>query len=140
MAVEIHILSGARQGQRIPLDAKNFRVGTDPGCEVFFDPRADASAKGRSASFQLMQDGWYMVRAAGPIVINYTEAAGPTMVRSGDIIRMSENGPDFLFSIGDASPARTKPCSPPDNLQPCRGRLCPLRPTTRLQSRRSNQS
>ena len=113
MAVEIHILSGARQGDRVVVDATSFRAGTDSACDVLFDPRAEACAEGRSASFLLMEDGWYMVRTAGSVIVNQKQAAGITRIRSGDIVRLSENGPDFSFSITTGAVAAHKePLSP----------------------------
>ncbi len=118
MAVEIIILSGSRQGERLLLDATNFRAGTDPGCDVFFDPRRDACTENRSASFRLMEDGWYMVHTAGPIVINQKAAACPARIRSNDVIRMSENGPDFMLNIvASAAPQRINPPLRPTDQQ-----------------------
>jgi len=98
MAVEILILSGARQGERLVLSATEFRAGAEPDCAVYFDPRVDAGAAGRSVCFRLLEDGWYAT-AAGSVLINQQVIAGPTRIRSGDIVRMSERGPDFSFSI-----------------------------------------
>lgn len=106
MAVEIHILSGARQDERIVLDKTNFRAGSNPESEVFFDPLADIGTENRSASFQLLEDGWYIARSTGSIHINQREVAGPTRIRSGDVVRMSETGPDFSFSIVSNSAAK----------------------------------
>ncbi len=99
MAVEILILSGVRQGERVVLDATNFRVGTNPDCAVFFDPLLDTTTANRSASFRLMEDGWYIVHTTGTILINHRAVTGPTRIRSGDVVRMSESGPDFSFRI-----------------------------------------
>ncbi|HEY4760509.1 MAG TPA: FHA domain-containing protein, partial [Thermoguttaceae bacterium] len=99
MAVEILILSGVRQGERVVLDATNFRAGSSPDCAVFFDPLQDTSTANRSASFRLMEDGWYMVHTTGTILINQRTVSGPTRIRSGDVVRMSECGPDFSFCI-----------------------------------------
>jgi len=81
------------------LDKTNFRAGSSPECEVIFDPLADAGAANRSASFRLMEDGWYIAHTTGVILINQREVAGPTRIRSGDVVRMSESGPDFSFII-----------------------------------------
>jgi hypothetical protein len=99
MAVEILILSGARQGERVVLEATNFRVGPNSDCAVCFDPLLDTGSANRSASFCLMEDGWYIVHAYGAILINQRAVAGPTRIRSGDVVRMSERGPDFSFNI-----------------------------------------
>ena len=45
MAVEIHVLSGARQGQQISIDAPQFRVGDEPACLVAFDSSQDPSRR-----------------------------------------------------------------------------------------------
>lgn len=103
MAIEILILSGARQGERIVLDAREFAVGADRRCEVFFDPRQDAAAKGRSARFRQQQDGWYIHCTGGEVLVNYQPVTGWTRVRFGDVVRMSESGPDFSFGIASAA-------------------------------------
>jgi hypothetical protein len=109
MSAEISILSGARQGERVVLDSTNFRVGTNTDCAVVFDPRLDQGAANRSASFRLMEDGWYIVHNTGAILVNHQAVTGPTRLRSGDVVRMSESGPDFSFKIvADATPERTK--------------------------------
>jgi hypothetical protein len=46
-----------------------------------------------------MEDGWYIARATGEILVNQQTVVGPTRIRSGDVVRMSESGPDFSFSI-----------------------------------------
>jgi len=100
MAVEILILSGARQGERIALDMHEFRVGAEQGCEIFFDPLHDRESKGRSAVFLLTEEGWFIRRTGGgEILVNQQPVVGLTHVRSGDVVRMSEFGPDFSFSI-----------------------------------------
>ncbi len=99
MAVEIRILSGARQDERIVFDKTNFRAGSSPECEVFFDPQADTGTINRSASFQLLENGWYISHSMGVILVNQRTVSGPTRIRSGDVVRMSETGPDFSFSI-----------------------------------------
>jgi hypothetical protein len=109
MAVEIHILSGVRQGEQLVLDAREFRVGSDPKHEVFFDARHDKDIRGRSAWFCLQEDGWRIRATGGKVLVNQQTVEGWTRVRSGDVVRMSESGPDFSFRIvakAAASPAR----------------------------------
>lgn len=106
MAVEISILSGARQGQRFSLDVTKFRAGPDPACEVYFDPSADSPARDRSVSLCLLEDGWY-IQSTGPgeVFVNQSPVVGLTRIRSGSIIRMSEYGPEFEFRILSRSPS-----------------------------------
>ncbi|MCE5267942.1 MAG: hypothetical protein LLG00_08655, partial [Planctomycetaceae bacterium] len=112
---------GARRNERIAIDGRAFRVGSDPDCEVFFDPHRDPAVQGRSAQFHLREDGWHVRCAGGEMSIQKRRIVGPTHVRSGDVIRMSESGPEFSFHIVAAakpSPAKTRsggtaPTSPP---------------------------
>ena len=78
MAVEILILSGARQGERIALDMHEFRVGAEQGCEIFFDPLHDRESKGRSAVFLLTEEGWFIRRTLANFR-KYVEAHPPAV-------------------------------------------------------------
>ena len=117
MAIEISIISGARCGERLTFDAEQFRAGVDPACEVYFDSRVDPSVRDRIASFRLQTDGWYVQQiGGGPILLNHDVVQRPTRLRSGDVVRMSEQGPDFSFSIvaqaGTGPPATVRVRAP----------------------------
>ena len=100
MAIEIFILSGSRRGQRLTLDTQQFRAGPDPDCEVRFDPQSDPAAHDRAALFRLHDDGWYVQRIGnGEILLNHDPVRKRVRLRSGDVVRMSESGPDFSFTI-----------------------------------------
>jgi hypothetical protein len=99
MAVEILILSGARQGERLVLDKREFQAGSDARCEVLFDARTDPAIYGRSAMFRCQEDGWSVRCAGGQVLVNQQPVTGWMRIRSGDVVRMSESGPDFSFSI-----------------------------------------
>ncbi len=100
MAVEILILSGARQGARLVLDGKQFRVGTEPDCEVFFDPQHDPSAKDRAALLQLEDGGWHIHSIDnGELTVNQQTVTGSRSLRSGDVVRLSAMGPDLCFRL-----------------------------------------
>ena len=112
MAIEIVILSGARQGERLLLEAGEFRAGDDPACEVFFDPQNDPSARDRGALFRLGDDGWSVERTgAGQLYVNHEPVVGKTRIRSGDLVRMSERGPDFSFGIVTQATASSRDAS-----------------------------
>jgi hypothetical protein len=100
MSVEIQILSGARQGQRLEISAEVFQAGDNRGCEVFFDPQQDPGARSRQASFRLKEDGWYLASSGGgDLLVNERPVIGIARIRSGDVVRLSERGPDFSFHI-----------------------------------------
>lgn len=115
MSAEILILSGARSGERIVLDATEFRVGSEPNCDVLFDPRQDLAAKGRSVLIRLLDDGWIIVSCtdAADLFVNQTVISGRMRLRSGDVLRMSSEGPAFSFRIVSRT-AATVPARGPD--------------------------
>jgi len=100
MAVGISILSGARQGQRLEFDVTEFRAGGERGCEVFFDPQLDAAAQGREALFRLDDDGWSLKNVGrGELLVNDRVVQVKARLRSGDVVRLSPEGPGFSFNL-----------------------------------------
>lgn len=82
------------------LEGTEFRVGGDSGCGIFFDPRLDPPACGRSVLFRLASDGWRVESTgAGEVLINQAPVVQETPIRSGDLVRLSEFGPDFSFAV-----------------------------------------
>lgn len=112
MPVEILILSGNRQGQRLLINAEEFRAGADRDCELFFDPASDVGAKDCLVQFRLQDDGWWVVHSLGSDVrINQQRVAGPMRIRSGDVVRMSNRGPDFSLSLVTHATAASSPAA-----------------------------
>src|SRR5687768_10507101 len=105
MAVEIYVLSGARQGQRVVLDRAAFAAGDGPGCDIPFDPSQDPDVRGRRVEFVFDEEGWRI------------RNVGEQRIRSGDIVRLSEFGPDFSFALlfgqGAPKPQIQLPATPP---------------------------
>lgn len=100
MPVEIAIISGARKGERIQLDSGSFQVGDESACEVYFNPRKDPAVGGRRALITLEESGWRIQNiGSGLLLVNQDVVEGPTPLRSGDIIRMSDMGPDLTFTL-----------------------------------------
>lgn len=100
MAVEILILSGARQREQLVLNGNEFRVGTEPGCDVLFDHQRDPAAKDHGALLRLEDDGWYIrPTGSGRLTVNQQTVAGLMRLRSGDVIGLSPSGPEFCFRL-----------------------------------------
>lgn len=100
MSVELHILSGARLGERLQVDAEEFQIGVGPGCAVAFDPLRDPQAAGCRVLLRREGDGWYVRNLGRPGAwVNQQPLAGSLPLRSGDVLRLSEDGPDLRFSV-----------------------------------------
>ncbi len=98
--VEIRVLSGSRQGDRFEIDQRELRVGTAADGDVVFDTPSDPGAAGREVVFRLADDGWTVKSTgSGQVMLNHEPVEGTVRIRSGDIVRLSEQGPDFSFTI-----------------------------------------
>jgi hypothetical protein len=106
MAVEFLILSGTRQGERLELEGNEFRIGDGSGCDIRFDSGQDPGAKHRTALIRREDDGWRIrSEGAGLVWLNQTPLQAPSPIRSSDVIRLSESGPDLAFTIVTRRPA-----------------------------------
>lgn len=100
MCVEIRILSGTRLGEHLRLETADFDAGADTGCTVYFDPALNPAAAGTRVRFRRQLDGWFLERIAGQeVLVNHDVCPKRSKVRSGDVVRMSINGPDFQFVV-----------------------------------------
>jgi len=102
MPVEIVVLSGSRRGKRLTLDDREITVGDDKTTEICFDPASDSGARGKIGVLKSSDDGWVLTnRGDGTWFINQTAVSSgqSSRLRSGDVVRLSEEGPDFRFSI-----------------------------------------
>lgn len=114
MAVEILILSGSRQGERLVFEGEQFRAGDEPACEVFFNPARDPAAQGRMLLFRRSDEGWSVLPMGHPgLMLDHEPLAEATTIRSGQVVRLSADGPDFRFRVVAASEARTPAFAPP---------------------------
>lgn len=114
MPVEITILSGSRQGEQFYLDQNSIRVGDSHGDDLRFDVSQDPSAAGREVELHFEEDGW-RIRNLGSrsALINHQSVDSGQPLRSGDIIRLSEDGPDFSFTVLRELPEGVKLGVPP---------------------------
>ena len=58
MPIEIHILSGSRQGEQLWFDADEVGVGEGAECQVRFSGDLPPAARGRKAALRMSADGW----------------------------------------------------------------------------------
>jgi hypothetical protein len=100
MSVQLKIISGARNGECIELDCNSFRIGADATCQIYINPAKDRGVADRSVLITLDESGWKIQNAGtGTVRVNQIIVEGSTPLRSGDIIRMSQMGPDLMFTL-----------------------------------------
>ncbi len=101
MFVEITILSGARQGERLTLESSSLVAGDQPGDAIYFAPTRDPQVRGRRVELRREDEGWRLRNLnGGDVLINRAVVVDAMPLRSGDIVRLSPAGPDFSFVLG----------------------------------------
>jgi hypothetical protein len=100
MNIEIRTLTGPDQGSREVLETDRFRIGETDDCDIQFDALQIPEAAGRCVEIQLTENGWMLANIGfGEIRVNQDFVDAPRQVKPGDVIRLSENGPDFSFGL-----------------------------------------
>jgi len=102
MFVELQILSGSRLGERLKFTQDAISIGGGKHWDVCFDAKHDPGAKAKHARILADQFGWRIHNdGAGVWIINQDLLAptGAYPLRAGDIVRLSEFGPDVRFMI-----------------------------------------
>jgi hypothetical protein len=102
MTVELLVLSGPRLGERMTFDREVVLVGGDRDCDVRFNVRQHPGVRNKRARLVADEFGWRLHNdGQGLWFLNQTvlAAAAAHPLRSGDIIRVSEFGPDLRFAM-----------------------------------------
>ena len=100
MAVKLTVLSGSMQGHVLETNKNIIRVGADNASELAFDVLSDPEIEGQQVRFDLLDDRWRLFNASTqPLFVNQDLVRDATGVRSGDLIRLSQDGPDVLFEL-----------------------------------------
>jgi hypothetical protein len=112
MRVNLCVLSGSRRGECIELDADEFRAGGESSCDVYFRSENDPAARGVCVRLYREDDGWRISPVSGrESLVNQQILDSTLPIRSGDIVRLSPDGPDFRFSVVVAAVASDQPGS-----------------------------
>lgn len=100
MNVEIRTLTGPDQGSREVLEADRLWIGDTDDCDIQFDASQIPEAAGRCVEIHQTKNGWMLANiGSGEIRVNQDFVVDPRQIKPGDVIRLSENGPDFSFGL-----------------------------------------
>ena len=100
MTARIAILSGPQLGQTLLVPADVTVIGGEPEKGVLLEPGADARNIISGATLEKTPTGWQIETLGDACIwVNETQLSGPTALASGDIVRLSHQGPDFCFEI-----------------------------------------
>ncbi len=102
VAVELLILSGSRLGEWVRFTHDVISIGGGKHWDLSFDLKRDPGSKAQRARILADQFGWRLHNdGVGAWIINQDllPPNGAYPLRAGDIVRLSEFGPDLQFMI-----------------------------------------
>ena len=96
--VLLRMLSGEDVGQFVAIDSDRFTVGSR--ADVSFPAQRAMGLPSKAAKIRREAEGWVLRPASGQrMFVNTTPVTGKVSLRSGDVVRLSLDGPDFQFLI-----------------------------------------
>jgi len=96
--VLLRLLSGEDGGQFVAVDSDRFTVGSR--ADVSFPHHRALGLPSKAAKIRREAEGWVIRPTSGQrMFVNTTPISGHASLRSGDVIRLSLDGPDFQFVI-----------------------------------------
>ncbi len=102
--IAIGVVSGSRAGATYGFEATELTVGVGCSCDVLLE---DAYAgEPMRVRIQRQSSGWEVTPEAGVeyLAINQTIHRTTAKLRSGDVVRLSLEGPDFQFYLQSGTP------------------------------------
>jgi len=106
MSICVYILKGALIGRSFTFDQPEIWIGRDPNCDIAFDVFKDDSVGRRHACIRSNGSGWDLEnRHENGAWINGCLAAASSRLKSGDIVRLAPDGPEFKVVIESRQPS-----------------------------------
>ena len=101
MAIELHVLSGSRAGERPAFDKSIITIGRHPSSDLQFDPNEELVVSARHAEIRTV-DGRTTVRDVGSrngTFVNGQRVAGEVALANGDEILLGTDGPRLKLVV-----------------------------------------
>jgi len=103
MPIELQIISGTLQGRNHRFDGDRVLIGDVDKADLRFEPVRDSGSRGKVAVLTLDDEsGWQLANeGAGVWLVNQSPVAPGKShrLRSDDLVRLSEMGPEFYFRL-----------------------------------------
>ena len=100
MAVRLIVLSGSLQGHVLETREKVIGIGSDTDNLMRFNLESDPEIRGQRIRLELRDDRWRLFNySEKPVFINQDLVRADAGLRSGDLIRLSQDGPDLQFEL-----------------------------------------
>ena len=124
MAIELHILSGAREGQRDRFDKSVVAIGRHPMSDLRFDPERDLDVSGRHAELRGIEGRWTLhdMGSTNGTFVNGVRVESPVELHEGDVITFGGQGPRAKVHLDVAADAPVRASTPATALRPSANR------------------
>lgn len=105
MSIELHVVSGARAGQRAAFEQPVVTIGRHPACDFRFDPEQDREVSTRHAELRNLTDRWVVLdtNSTNGTFVNGTRIHGEAELRAGDVLSFGTTGPRVEIAFGEAA-------------------------------------
>jgi pSer/pThr/pTyr-binding forkhead associated (FHA) protein/S1-C subfamily serine protease len=104
MAIELHVLSGSRAGERPAFEKSLIAIGRHPACDLQFDPNVELLVSSRHAEIHSVKGGGRVtiqdVGSRNGTFLNGRRIEGETELHDGDEIELGTGGPRLGVRIG----------------------------------------
>lgn len=105
MAIRLTVLSGSLQSHVFESEKDSFTIGESVECDLTFDMMTDPEIQGQQIRIARCDGRWHIHnKSVQPVFLNQSLIRDSTGLRSGDLIRLSQDGPDVLFEIAAVTP------------------------------------
>lgn len=120
MAIELHILSGAREGQRDRFDKSVVAIGRHPLSDLRFEPERDLDVSGRHAELRGIDGRWTLhdMGSTNGTFVNGVRVEAPVELHEGDVITFGSQGPRAKVHLNVAADAPVRASVPATALRP----------------------
>lgn len=124
MAIEIEILSGARQGQRERFEKSVIAIGRHPMSDLRFDAERDLDVSGRHAELRGVEGKWTLHDSGSTngTYVNGARVGSEVELHDGDVITFGAHGPRAQLHLNVASEAPARASVPATALRPSAAR------------------
>ena len=110
MAIEIHVMSGARQGQRERFEKSVIAVGRHPMSDLRFDAERDLDVSARHAELRGVEGRWTLhdLGSTNGTFVNGARVGSEVELHEGDVITFGADGPrvQVRLAVPADTPAR----------------------------------
>ena len=110
MSLEIHVLSGAKAGQKVRFEKSVIALGRHAMSDLQLDPERDLDVSTRHAELRGV-DGKWTVHDEGSTngtFVNGVRVNGSMELRSGDLVTLGTNGPQLAVHLDSVAAPATR--------------------------------